>query len=151
MRSLLSHLRTEKSCIEEFLTLLEREKDAMMGGRFDELGPLTQQKAALLERMAALDLERMSALVSLGFEPGRDGADAAASAAGAQTREVWDQLLVLAEEAKAANHRNGSMVYTHLDFTQKALNFLQASAQLFYGPDGIRKTASGGGNRLAMG
>ena len=61
-----------------------------------------------------------------------------------------DAALALAEDAKARNMRNGSMVHTHLDFTQRALHFLQSSVQLFYGPDGVRKTA-GGGNRLALG
>ena len=59
-------------------------------------------------------------------------------------------LLELAERARAHNLRNGSTVYTHLDFTQKALHFLQSSVQLFYGPDGVRKTSSNG-TRLALG
>ena len=65
--------------------------------------------------------------------------------------EIWASLLELADQAKAGNRRNGAMVYTHLDFTQKALHFLQASAQLFYGPDGNRRTTTGGGTRLALG
>jgi flagella synthesis protein FlgN len=43
------------------------------------------------------------------------------------------------------------MVYGHLDFTQNALDYLQASAQPFYGPDGIRKAAGASGTRLALG
>lgn len=43
------------------------------------------------------------------------------------------------------------MVYSQLDFTQDALHYLQASAQPFYGPDGIRKAASAAGTRLAVG
>ena len=65
-------------------------------------------------------------------------------------RQAWNTLLALAEEAKARNLRNGSLVHNHLDFTQRALNFLQSSVQLFYGPDGARKTAAGR-SRLALG
>jgi flagella synthesis protein FlgN len=54
-------------------------------------------------------------------------------------------------QARSHNLRNGSMVYAHLDFTQQALHFLQASAQLFYGRDGVRKTQAGSGTRLAAG
>jgi len=151
MSSLLLHLREEKSCVEEFLSVLDREEQAMKNGEFAELPGLTEQKAQLLQRMAELDVGRVSMQVSLGFEPSRDGADAAAFEGGPETRQLWTSLLELAEQAKAGNQRNGTMVYTHLDFTQKALHFLQASAQLFYGPDGTRKTTGGSGNRLALG
>lgn len=43
------------------------------------------------------------------------------------------------------------MVYRHLEFTQEALRFMQAGAQPFYGPDGIRKAAGGTGTRLGLG
>lgn len=151
MNALLAHLREEKACVEEFLSVLDREEQAMKNGQFAELIPITEEKSQLLNRMAELDVGRVSVQVSLGFEPSRDGADAAAFEGGVETRQLWAALLALAEKAKAANHRNGSMVYTHLDFTQKALHFLQASAQLFYGPDGTRRSTSGMGTRLAMG
>ena len=151
MNTMLLYLHAEKSCIEEFLAVLDQEEQAMANARFGELPALTEQKVALLDRMATLDRQRETAQVALGFEPGPDGADAAAAAAGEPTRQAWVCLLALADEAKARNLRNGSMVHSHLDFTQRALHFLQSSVQLFYGPDGVRKTASGGGNRLALG
>jgi flagella synthesis protein FlgN len=150
MNTMLLYLHAEKSCVEEFLAVLDQEEQAMANARFNELSGMTEQKIALLDRMATLDRQREAAQVALGFEPGPAGADAAAAAAGEATREAWTTLLALAEDAKARNLRNGSMVHTHLDFTQRALHFLQSSVQLFYGPDGIRKTA-GGRNRLALG
>lgn len=150
MNTMLLYLHAEKTCVEEFLSVLDQEEQAMTDARFGELGSITEQKVALLDRMATLDRQRETAQVALGFEPGPAGADAAAAAAGEATRQAWTSLLELAEEAKARNLRNGSMVHTHLDFTQRALHFLQSSVQLFYGPDGTRRTA-GGGNRLALG
>jgi len=150
MNTMLLYLHAEKSCVEEFLAVLDQEEHAMTNARFGELGAITDQKIDLLDRMATLDRQRETAQVALGFEPGPAGADAAAAAAGEPTRQAWTALLELADEAKARNLRNGSMVHTHLDFTQRALHFLQSSVQLFYGPDGARKTA-GGGNRLALG
>lgn len=148
---MLLHLLAEKTCIEEFLSVLEREAEAMKNGLFAELPSLTGRKAGLLDRMAALDQARESAQVARGFEPGRAGADAAAAADGEASLAAWTALVELAQQAKAGNRRNGAMVYSQLDFTQNALHYLQAGAQPFYGPDGIRKAASAAGTRLAVG
>ena len=148
---LLPHLLAEKSCVEEFLAVLDQEAQAMKNHLFADLGALTVQKAALLDRMAALDQARESAQVALGFEPGRAGADEAAAAAGEASQAAWMALLELAERANAGNRQIGAMVYGHLDFTQNALDYLQASQQPFDGPDGIRKAAGASGTRLALG
>lgn len=148
---LLPHLLAEKACVEEFLGVLAQEERAMQEGLFTDLAPLTERKAALLDRMTALDRARESAQVAMGFEPGRAGADAAATAAGVAAQETWAALLQLAEAAKAGNRRNGAMVHGHLDFTRNALHYLQAAALPFYGPDGIRKAVGGTGTRLALG
>jgi len=149
--TLLTHLRTETACIEEFLSVLDREAQAMADGAFTDLAAIAGQKTVLLDRMAELDTQREAMQAALGFEPGRVGADAAAAAGGPDVMQAWAALLELAGQARGHNLRNGSMVYAHLDFTQQALHFLQASAQLFYGPDGVRKTQAGSGNRLAAG
>ena len=148
---LLSQLLAERSCVEEFLSVLDQEARAMEAGLFADLAPLTERKAALLDRMAALDLARESAQVALGFEPGRAGADAAAAAGGEAMHEAWAALLELAERAKTGNREIGAMVYGHLDFTQNAIDYLQASKKPFYGPDGIRRAAGASGTRLALG
>ena len=148
---MLHRLLAEKNCIEEFLSVLEQEAQAMKNGLFAELPSLTGRKAGLLDRMAALDQARESAQVARGFEPGRAGADAAAAADGEASLAAWTALVELAQQAKASNRRNGAMVYSQLDFTQNALHYLQAGAQPFYGPDGIRKAASAAGTRLAVG
>lgn len=151
MNTMLLYLHAEKSCVEEFLAILSQEEQAMTNRRFAELDHITEQKVQLLERLAELDRQREAAQAALGFEPGRAGADAAAAAGGENTQQAWAALLAMAEQARMHNLRNGSIVYTHLDFTQKALHFLQSSVQLFYGPDGARKTAAGAGTRLALG
>ncbi|GAA4332199.1 hypothetical protein GCM10023165_06770 [Variovorax defluvii] len=148
---LLSHLLAEKACVEEFLGVLDDEARALQSGLYAGLDLLTERKSGLLDRMATLDRARESAQVAMGFEPGRAGADAAATAAGATARETWTALLALAERAKAGNHHNGSMVHGQLDFTRNALHYLQATALPFYGPDGIRRAVGGSGNRLAVG
>lgn len=151
MTTLLAQLRAEAGCIEEFLAVLDEEAQAMSDSAFDALNAIAGRKTALLDRMAELDQQRESLQAALGFGPGRAGADAAAAAGGAPTRQAWNELLALAEEARNRNLHNGTLVYAHLDFTQQALHFLQARAQPFYGPDGVRKTQAGAGTRLAAG
>jgi flagella synthesis protein FlgN len=151
MSSLLPHLLAESAGIEEYLALLAEEERAMADGRFKGLPALTALKAALQERMAELDRQREARQLALGFAGGRAGADAAAQAGGEATCTAWAALLGLAERAKAANRRNASMVFGHLDFTQNALRFLRDSGQQFYGPDGARKAPGGAGTRLALG
>ncbi|WP_286185508.1 flagella synthesis protein FlgN [Acidovorax cavernicola] len=148
---LLAHLRAQADCIAEFLVTLEQEAQAMSDSAFDALNAIAGHKTALLDRMAELDAQRESLQATLGFAPGRSGADAAAAAGGAATRQAWNELLAVAEEARSRNLHNGTLVYAHLDFTQQALHFLQARAQPFYGPDGVRKTQAGAGTRLAAG
>lgn len=148
---MLHHLLAEQACVEDFVAALDREAVAMRDGLFAELGLLTERKAALLDRMASLDQAREAAQVALGFAPGRAGAAAAAAAGGEESSAAWAALLETAERARADNRRNGAMVFSHLDFTQDALHYLQAGAQPFYGPDGIRKAAGGAGTTLAVG
>ncbi|MEJ7687457.1 MAG: flagellar protein FlgN [Variovorax sp.] len=148
---MLAHLLAEKACVEDFVSALDREAAAMRDGLFAELGPLTETKAALLDRMASLDHAREAAQVARGFEPGRAGAAAAAAADGEASSAAWAALLDAAERARTDNRRNGAMVFSHLDFTQDALHYLQAGAKPFYGPDGICKAGGGTGTKLAVG
>jgi flagella synthesis protein FlgN len=151
MKTLLDHLKAQTACCEELLAMLAQEEEAMTQRRFAELQETTARKLQALDRLAELDGRREKALSAAGFEPGPAGANAAAAAHGPAASQAWSGLLALAERARAHNLRNGTIVCAQLDFTQKALNFLQASAQHFYGPDGIRKTTAGAGTRLALG
>jgi flagella synthesis protein FlgN len=151
MSPLLAHVLAETSCIQGLLASLDQEDKAISECRFAELPSITEQKARLLDRMAQLDQDRECAQVAFGFEPGRAGADAAAAAGDDTLRRAWASMLALAGQARDLNHRVGARVYTHLDFTQRAIGFLQARDQPTYGPDGVQKAQGGGGSSLALG
>jgi flagella synthesis protein FlgN len=151
VNTLLADLCAEISCLKDFLAALNREEKAMLEGRFHDLAAITEEKTRLMDRMAELDVVREATQCALGHLPGSEGGSAAAHAAGEATEQAWKSLMQLAEEARSANQRNGSMVYSHLDFTQRALHFLQASTELFYGPDGVRKPTSTLRGPLALG
>lgn len=148
MSPLLAHVHAQQSCIQALLDVLDREDEAISGGRFAELSSIREKKAGLLEQLAQLDRNREEAQAVLGFERGRAGAQAAA-AHDETLRPAWVRLMALAEKARDLNQRVGAKVYTHLAFTQKAIGFLQARGQPIYGPDGAQETPRGGGASLA--
>lgn len=150
MNTLGDRVLAQTSCLQALLATLDREDQAMAQCRFAELPSIAEQKAALLERMAQLDQDREAAQVALGYQPGRAGADAAA-ASDETLRQAWACMLALARRARDLNRQVGVRVFTHLEFTQKAIGFLKAGDRPVYGPDGMRKTPSGGGSHLALG
>jgi flagella synthesis protein FlgN len=148
----LACLQAQQACVAALRELLAHEQEAMAGRRFTELQSIGQRKETLLEQLGGLEREREATQKAAGFSPGRAGADAVAIFFGQATHQAWCELLAAAALARSENLQAGSAVWAHLDFTQRALNFLQASAQLFYGPDGARRsTAVGAGSRLAAG
>ena len=60
-------------------------------------------------------------------------------------------MLARAAQAHACNHQNGVMIHTHLDYTRQSINFLKASGQPLYGPDGTHSAGSSNGSRFAIG
>ena len=148
---LLDHLTQEHAAIGVFLELLDREAAAMSGGDFAALPALVERKAQLVEQIAQLDRQREMAQVGLGYAANQSGADSVAAAGGEALQGAWRDLREQAAQARACNHRNGVMIHTHLDFTRQSINFLKASGQPLYGPDGTHHTGAGKGNRLALG
>ena len=150
-KRLLEHLGREHDAIGVFLQLLDQEAQAMGLGQFALLPELAERKSVLADEIALMGQQREAVQRALGHPAGRSGADAVAAASGKAVQEAWAALLERAAQAHAANHRNGVMVHTHLDFTRQSISFLKASGQPLYGPDGNHKAGSGNGTRLALG
>ena len=148
---LLDLLTREHAATGIFLELLDQEAAAMTDGGFAKLPELAERKSELADQIALMARQREMEQLSLGYAAGRRGADAAAAAGGEALQNAWRDLLKLAAQAHASNHRNGVMIHTHLDFTRQTIGFLQAGSQPLYGPDGGHKTGSGGGHCLALG
>jgi flagellar biosynthesis protein FlgN len=148
---LLNHLTQEHAAVGAFLELLDQEAAAMSHGDFAALPALAERKSQLIEQVAVLDRQREAEQISLGYTADRSGADAVAAAGGEALQTAWRDLRERATQAREHNHRNGVMVHTHLDFTRQSINFLKASGQPLYGPDGTHHSGGGRGNRLATG
>lgn len=141
----------EHAAIGEFLDLLAQESDAMTLGEFKSLPGLAERKSQLADQIALMGRQREMEQRAMGYPPGRHGCDAAAMAGGEALKTAWSKLLAQAEQAHACNHRNGVMIHTHLDYTRQSINFLKASGQPLYGPDGTHKAGSSSGSRFAVG
>ncbi|WP_211465972.1 flagella synthesis protein FlgN [Collimonas silvisoli] len=149
--ALLKHLQQERAVLETFLDLLDREAEALIKSRFEELPLITERKAQLAERITALEQVREQRQQAAGFGLGRTGGDAAAAAGGSDLQQIWRELLTRAAQARDNNHRNGIMIHTHLDFVRRSINFLRAHGQSLYGADGQHKVGLGNGHSLASG
>lgn len=141
----------EHAAIGDFLELLAQESAAMTHGEFSRLPALAERKSQLADQIALIGRLRETEQLALGYAPGRSGGDAAAAAGGEALQTAWRNLLARAAQAHEGNHRNGVMVHTHLDYTRQSINFLKASGQPLYGPDGAHKAGSSKGSRLAVG
>lgn len=148
---LLSHLIEERCVIDSFVTLLDQEADALVNGSFAKLPALSEHKAQLADHLTLLDQERERQQIALGYPATHEGANAAALAGGEPVQRAWQELLKCAAQARDCNHRNGVLIHTNLDYTRQSINFLRASGQSLYGPDGQHKVGTGNGNSLAAG
>ncbi|AMO98826.1 flgN family protein [Collimonas arenae] len=151
MSHMLDHLQQERAVMDAFLELLDREAEALIQSRFDELPMITEQKAQLADRINVLEHEREQRQLAAGFPTAREGGDAAAAAGDSELQQVWQDLLARAAQARDSNHRNGIMIHTHLDFVRQSINFLRAHGQSLYGPDGKHRVGLGNGHTLASG
>jgi flagella synthesis protein FlgN len=141
-------LAEEVALLRDFLDLLEREERALVGGDIERLLSLVEDKNRLFVRLAGLGETRDRTLAAAGFGPGRQGMEdwleRQSETEGA--KRDWQQLLALAEKARALNRSNGKLIATRLANNQQALSTLMAAANQasLYGPDGQTRPAGGG-------
>lgn len=145
--SLADLVAQELGFLQSFVALLRQEQTLLTQGDAARVAELVEEKSALAAKLAALAGTRESDLAERKLPAGRAGMAAwIASPDGASSRRRWEQLLVLAAEAKLINETNGKLIGLHLQHNQQALNILMAAANqaATYGPDGQQKNATGG-------
>lgn len=138
----------EVARLRDFLVLLEKEQQALAAGDVDRLLPLADDKNRLFGRLAQLGEARGQALAAAGFPADRQGMEGwlarqpNANGAG----RTWQELLSLAEKARALNEINGKLIASRLADNQQALSALMAAANqaALYGPDGQARPIGSG-------
>jgi len=141
-------LLEEVAQLRDFLVLLEKEQQALIGGDVERLLPLAAEKNDLLRHLAQLGEARGKALLAAGLATDRQGMDSwlerHPEPDGA--KRAWQELLTLAGKAGALNQTNGKLIATRLANNQQALSTLMAAANqaALYGPDGQARPVGGG-------
>lgn len=147
--SLLSNLLIEEAAqLRDFVALLEREQQALVGGDVDRLMPLAAEKTEVFSRLAGLGEARNQALAAQSLPPDRAGMETwlGRHAELAGSRRAWQELLTMAEKARVLNQVNGKLIASRLAGNQQALSALLAAANqaALYGPDGQARPLGSG-------
>lgn len=132
-------INIEINTVKVFVKLLEKEEDALIHGRIDELDMLASDKVRLAEKLESLAKQRIQYLSFLGLSSDKDGMQLWLSKQaddGVQT--IWDELVRLALVAQQINKTNGEIISAQLQHSQRAYMALQGAAGniSLYGPNG---------------
>jgi flagella synthesis protein FlgN len=142
-----SRLNAERSALKEFVTLLETEQQALIGGDAEQLLALSEKKTQAVQELSGMAQSRKNDLQAFGVQIG-DGAVMKwlrANAAGSLS--AWQDIQKLAEQLQYLNRTNGVLIQSRLRHNQQALTVLHNaanSAHGLYGADGQPRIPSSG-------
>ncbi len=138
--ALAAALHAEVAVLTELNVLLRDEQRCLRGTDPEALDRITADKARQVERLAALAPVRAAFLQSHNLSADGAGMRAwlAQQANAAPLASAWQQLLALAEEARALNQANGGVLSLRVAHNQAALSALHGASNSLgvYGPDG---------------
>ena len=154
--ALTAALAEEQRLYASLLVLAGREERAIVGGDVAELTEMTAEKERLLELLAALETERMTALTAIAAAAGV-GAEAltltgvasvVAPAQAAALTQVGVQLRTKALALKEANERNAELLRSSREIVERWIQYLRTviSGALNYTAEGSPDEP--GGNRV---
>lgn len=144
--SLAKHLARQRHHLEEFIVLLEAERESLTEGQIDgqRMTQQAEEKQAQLTLLDNLEKQRQTAQRKLGYGEGRRGAEQAALDAGCL--DDWQAFRELTTHAKQLNQLNGAMISSRMTQNQHILDFLNdAAGKSLYGPDGQSRRRGLGG------
>ena len=133
-------LHAERDALKAFVTLLETEQQALLGGYTEQLLTLADSKTQAVHELSKLANVRRNELLARGAKTEAGGSIAAwLQTHAADSLPVWHSIQQLAEQAQHLNRTNGVLIQTKLRHNQQALAALQNAAHSvngLYGPDG---------------
>lgn len=140
-------LEREIDLISDFIALLNEEQDSLKQADPTRLPEFNTSKSGLVEKMNALEGERMAAIGQGGSLSNRASMDSWLNQNATDTAAAlkWNKLLDLAREAKNLHELNGSLIAMHLKNTAEVLAVLtqQASKPALYSANGQSLQATG--------
>lgn len=144
---IVSRLHAEHDAVKAFVTLLETEQQALVGGNTEQLLALADSKMLATHELSKLANARSDELLARGVKFESGGMTAWLQANAANNLPVWHNILQLAEQAQQLNRTNGILIQTRLRHNQQALMVLQNAAHGsngLYGPDGQPNLSASG-------
>jgi flagella synthesis protein FlgN len=134
-----SRLLEEQDALKSFVSLLETEQQALLGGNPEQLLALSENKIRAASELGKLAENRQNGLLAFGAINGVGGVKVWLQAHAANLLPVWRNIQQLAAQAQQLNRTNGVLIQTKLRHNQQALTALQNAAHKtsgLYGPDG---------------
>jgi flagellar biosynthesis/type III secretory pathway chaperone len=121
--------------LAEFVVLLERESDALMNARTDELSAVVAEKTRWSD---AANMAWSRLVIASGVDTRRKDSLDTALSADATLHGKWREIRQLAEKAELLNHSNNILIEGQLLRTRQALDVLQSAANrgTLYGANG---------------
>ena len=131
--ALAAALTEEQELLGSLLDLAGREERAIVGGDVAELTELTDEKEQLLELLATLETERMTALIAIAGSSSLDidalplsaVAELVEPAAGAALTEAGIELRTRALALKEANEHNAALLRGSRDIVDRWIQYLR--------------------------
>lgn len=153
VEALTATLAEEERIYTSLLTLAGFEERAIDDGDVSELTDLTEQKEQLLEVVATLETERMTALVAIAAATDLETdaltlsrvIEAAEPEQGAALTEVGVLVRARAVALKQANERNAALLRSRSDVVERWIDFLRkvVSGSLTYTAEGSPQEPDG--------
>jgi len=139
---LLTLLAAETQQVNEFIALLEQERDVLSGHDVEPLFALSEQKSRFARQLQQLGDGRTSVLHQAGLPNDKTGIE---TLVGKDGQQIWASYLAAATRARQLNQENGAHITARLSQNHQALAILMAHSDqpTVYGPDGSSRTRPG--------
>lgn len=135
-----ANLQLEQDAIKTFIEILEKEQNALVQGKIEDLDYFASQKTQIIKKLADFGNKRDQYLVAKGLSLDTECINNVLLSEDNDTliNIVWTELLQLAKTAKQLNQTNGTIISTRLQQSQQALVALKSAAGSvsLYGPKG---------------
>ena len=138
-------LLAERNALRNFVSLLESEKQVLMGKDVEPLQLLAEGKIRAVDEIRALIRARRGILPVPASENESGPTESWLKSHAAEGLPLWRDIRQLATQAQQLNQANGEMIQIRLRNNQQALGALHNavnSAQTLYGPNGQHQAAS---------
>ncbi len=154
--SLTAALEQQRDAYASMLELARREERAIVGGDVEALTLLTEEREHLLELLAALESERMTAITAIAAATGRDPAALTltrvaaevSGEAGSTLASIGFELRERAVAVRNANARNALLLRTSRDIVDRWLQYLRSMMSSVLYDAGGRAAEAGRVTRL---